>query len=791
MVQRIVVGKLGIQADDVKYDKCFAKSKPSSSQHQDGQTRKTDKMKKMMKSRSFQLSDFDPSHSSSSERSLSQPRKSPTIAASPQQQKALVRRSPNYMKPTSSSKAKKELLSVSHPHTQSSSDGKSLKQKCMRNSKTSFVSCKEPAKTLSGSCSLNSVRTLTKSPGFNPCNACSKKFTSAVLFEDVNAPERATCSSTLKDYNFPEYLTLHPGGTESEGVSVMKVCPYTCCSLNGHDHAPLPPLKNFMSARRHLLETQKKNMKLEIEVPQSWNVPRCDTKQDSDIEQIVFHEKPACDEAATGNPAISPLAQEIGMDFFFEMYANEREGADEVRKFNSVKDLEKQEDINFAKDENGIAAEEDGVKQVTPGVTHDLPKPQINFEEDFKNYFTADATEVDNKGSFHLGEDVKDAEENQPTSWFHEETCTGSYCNEARYDGEHMEDIELDESYSTSWEEEHFGEFSYEDNTDSSICSGEEINSKLKSISESSHDISEIWLDDIFNSHYADIMVEEVRLQEPKEERTICFEAKPHYTNVVLEDTSESIQETYYPSKAINPEYDESTLTEEVFQHLTNGKDSNRENEKHLDYEVGCVSVLQEEEIVKNSEGHYNSESCKIDESCEDKEASLENDDDEFNQEPLTHMSKVSEESTTIIVQEQKLSEENKVKGSKLKSTGGEEQHTSKNWQWGTKRKRPVEEDEKMRKINPPKPNFLPIVSELEPEKVYLKHQMIDERKNAEEWMLDFALRKAVTQLAPAGKRKVSLLVEAFEAVMSMPKCDAHTRNDSPFARAKPIKACS
>jgi len=781
MVQRIVLGKLGIQADHVKSDKCLANSKPSCSQHQDG---KTDKMKRMMKSRSFQLSDFELSHSSSSVRSLSQPRNSPTvqmptIAASPPQQKALVRSSPNYMKPTSSSEAKKELLSVSHRQTQSSSDGKSLPQKGMRNSKTSSVSCKEPAKTLSRSSSLNSMRTLTKSPSFKPCKDCSKKFTSEVLFEEVNAPERATCSSTLKDYNFPEYLTLHPGGTDSEGVSLMKVCPYTYCSLNGHGHPPLPPLKSFMSERRHLLETQKKNMKLEVVIPQRWKVPLCDAKQDSDIEQIFFHEKPACDEAAIGNPTISPLAQELGMDFLFEIYSKEREGADEMRNFNSVKDLEKQEDINLAKDENGIGAEEDGVKLVTRGVAHDLPKSQINFEEDFKNYFTAAANEVDNKGR----EDVQDAEENQPTSWFHEETCTGSYCNEPRYDGEHMEDIELDESYSPSWEEEHFHEFSYEDNTDSSICSVEEINSKLESLSESSHDISEMWLDEIFNSHYADIIVEEVRLQEAKEERTICFEAQPRYTNFVLEDTSETmefvIKETYYPSKASNSEYDESTLTEEVFQHLTNAEDSNRENEKHLDYEDGCVSMLLDEEIVENSEGHNTCESCKIDESCED------NEDDEFNQKHLIHMTKVPEESTSTIVQEQNLSEEN------LKSTGGEEQHTSKNWQWGTKRKRPVEEDEEMRKINPRKPNFLPFVSEQEPEKVYLKHQMIDERKNAEEWMLDFALRQTVTRLAPAGKRKVSLLVEAFEAVMSVPKCEAHIRNGSPFAHARPIQACS
>ncbi|KAK6933876.1 Calmodulin-binding domain, plant [Dillenia turbinata] len=39
----------------------------------------------------------------------------------------------------------------------------------------------------------------------------------------------------------------------------------------------------------------------------------------------------------------------------------------------------------------------------------------------------------------------------------------------------------------------------------------------------------------------------------------------------------------------------------------------------------------------------------------------------------------------------------------------------------------------------------------------------MDDRKNAEEWMVDFALQRAVNKLATARKKKVALLVEAFE----------------------------
>nr|GFC50422.1 plant calmodulin-binding protein-related, putative isoform 1 [Tanacetum cinerariifolium] len=58
--------------------------------------------------------------------------------------------------------------------------------------------------------------------------------------------------------------------------------------------------------------------------------------------------------------------------------------------------------------------------------------------------------------------------------------------------------------------------------------------------------------------------------------------------------------------------------------------------------------------------------------------------------------------------------------------------------------------------------NFLPKVSDPDAETVNLKHQIMDERKNVEEEMVDFALQQAVTTLAPARKKRVSLLVEAL-----------------------------
>lgn len=102
------------------------------------------------------------------------------------------------------------------------------------------------------------------------------------------------------------------------------------------------------------------------------------------------------------------------------------------------------------------------------------------------------------------------------------------------------------------------------------------------------------------------------------------------------------------------------------------------------------------------------------------------------------------------------------------------------------------EDVEEAREFNPRGPNFLAVELEPEAEKVDLRHQEMDERRNTEDWMLDYALQKTVNQLAPARKKKVALLVEAFESVLPIPKYENHIRRHSTgFARASPIQACS
>ncbi|KAH0459418.1 hypothetical protein IEQ34_012232 [Dendrobium chrysotoxum] len=81
-------------------------------------------------------------------------------------------------------------------------------------------------------------------------------------------------------------------------------------------------------------------------------------------------------------------------------------------------------------------------------------------------------------------------------------------------------------------------------------------------------------------------------------------------------------------------------------------------------------------------------------------------------------------------------------------------------------RRQPSKFRESVKEFNRRPPRLLELQVEPEQEQVNLKHQTVDERKAAEEWMIDNALSKALRRLASTRKKKVPLLVAAFEAVM-------------------------
>ncbi|PUZ52989.1 hypothetical protein GQ55_5G018000 [Panicum hallii var. hallii] len=111
------------------------------------------------------------------------------------------------------------------------------------------------------------------------------------------------------------------------------------------------------------------------------------------------------------------------------------------------------------------------------------------------------------------------------------------------------------------------------------------------------------------------------------------------------------------------------------------------------------------------------------------------------------------------------------------------------------RRKTSEEGGEQMRPFKTKPPNFLPAETGPEAEKVDLRHHMVDDRRTAEEWMVDYALRKAVKKLARAQKRKVEMLVQAFETVLptdtNEKKQLQQDGDKASFTLSRPSQACS
>ncbi|KAL6853431.1 hypothetical protein ACP4OV_019460 [Aristida adscensionis] len=106
------------------------------------------------------------------------------------------------------------------------------------------------------------------------------------------------------------------------------------------------------------------------------------------------------------------------------------------------------------------------------------------------------------------------------------------------------------------------------------------------------------------------------------------------------------------------------------------------------------------------------------------------------------------------------------------------------------RRRKSQEGGDQMRPFKPKAPDFLPAVTGPEAEKVDLRHQMMSDRRNAEEWMVDYALRKAVKKLARAQKRKVEMLVQAFETVLPTVANEKNPVQQDDATLSNPLQAC-
>ncbi|XP_021749291.1 uncharacterized protein LOC110715029 [Chenopodium quinoa] len=770
MVQRKVINnKLGIQASILKTDKKQAIINPSIQNH-DGKTKGADlKAVKMKKSRSVKRSNVDISHHTTPEihevaRQLGKPPQFVTPVKTPSPKKTLPCKypymSPNYMKSTSSSEARKE------------------RKTAKESSNASISKLHKVAKTLNKLSSLKKMRALTKSPSFKHTRSGSCKKVVLCQNDDLDV-QRATCSSTLKDSKFPHYLKLKPGATEAEGNSVFKVCPYTYCSLNGHEHVSAPPLKRFLASRRRLLKTLK-------------------------VKPEVL--SPRIAKATENNKAIEERDRKE--DFFVEVYVPDKEVSESMSD-GPCSEIDLQDDLDQTEDTNlsGINFSlEDVDFPPTPLQTQTSFESQSSPSEFFGENSDMEWEEGQSPATHDKYEDYVQTEYSKVQDEPEFELNNGA--------SEYLEF--LADAYTPCFHDEIVECLSFSD-TDS-LPDNESTQTDDKYVKELNMVIDDMNFEPkneiTEESHLSDeATVHAVKLEDESmnEQGTSLFDLIEEFTEAQNEELESYEFEVETDADESNEgNYTVGDIREEdvadfVLEDSSRTKEDSETDQSDSGNEADASHSITNNGNVFPDKDFTEWERTKAD-NCTSKRAANSEEEEKYS----NNVELRSDENTDVEVKESEtqdhkteaadaslnirnnIQEARKRISNKRESDCNLELLDSCSKLKRFLRCRKADEDiEEEKEFNPRGPNFLTIEPEPESEKVDLRHQEMDERRNADEWMLDYALQKTVNQLAPARKRKVALLVEAFESVLPIPKFESHMRkNTSGFPNARPIQAC-
>lgn len=618
--------------------------------------------------------------------------KSPSLAASSSPTM------PNYMKPTISSNKRKENQQVtvhSRPATSSSTD----KKRCSRNTKD-----------------------FHHSGGLNP--------------------SKATCSSTLKDSKFPKALVLIAGGTEAEGRSATKVCPYDYCSLNGHHREPVPPLKRFIvSARRKSLETQKKSMELE-EDPSSFQVGGVgkDEKKEDD----------------TGQMALAGLEIVLPTEIYSSMQNEQIETA-----IKTEDDTETREDVLHYEDDAEQNSE---------------PSDEDMYEKKFLDYVARD-------------QQVEDAQEENGLGGLLSNDCEEVHVEDvpSKISREDQAEIEL------GWDEE-VESFLPDNRSGCSEHSDKEEEAAEDEVVATSSPSGAFSLDPTADDAYAS---DKANAEPPREVNDEAAESivamgllDGSGRGVVDTDSSEGEDLCRSKASTSKGDYDLHRnwgIVDLAFESSEEAVSEEPEEDTEAEPEVQVLVVYQRIEKGDGTSSLYVAQHSEYSDSC-----------DNFTEPEMQDFKCNGEvEDTSSTPDVKNCASVDQSKDAKENYNGSEKQEIvdiddDMKARMRIIRKKMTEEQEETKEFNPRGPRFLAVEPDQEAEKVDLRHLMMDEKKNAEEWMIDYALRQALMKLAPAPKRKVSLLVQAFESVTPLHDWEkALQPATTGFGHARIIQACN
>uniref|UniRef100_A0A5B6ZD72 Calmodulin-binding domain-containing protein n=1 Tax=Davidia involucrata TaxID=16924 RepID=A0A5B6ZD72_DAVIN len=728
----------------------------------------------------------------------------PSISVSSNSQIKVSDASPN-LKATSCPDGRKLHFQASPRNSESSfgSNDQSRSQSNLDFSSPKYV------RTLTRTSSSRPLRILINKSSFKSKGSSVKNCSEAS--QDLSV-DRATCSSTLKDSKFPHDVKLHLGESEPEKISVVKVCPYNYCSLHGHHHAPVPPLKRLLSKRRRSSKTQK-SMKLKS---LSTHGLKCsgDKTQEIQTSQRVSKVDSAIQERANAITAISPVGDEEGMD------ANPR-----VVIFGAS---EEKEDADLAEilfgetsyPENGFQENLNQVKKITAAEQDILETPSkhkeislecccINTTLDKSISETTDTDlrceEIGSSGgnnSTHAGNHSDFTDFSSPVVYLepHEKvsTCLEEapslksefYEDDLETKGEKLVDDLIGEPSNTAKNDN--GVIS-----SASVCEPSKELSAVrgKKIGNSELDSESL---EVFspvrdsNSNSSDHEAHKTQFEKEKHismwhlihrQMVLGLAAEAGTQQTEREGEEKQVDDGNTLAASKNSGSCPGFIVSDQSICMENHDADNQEIEQHKVYAIKLVreaiekillpevqdqpsdnqsttsDIISDQELLEKNHGEGGESSISAyTDSAKDNFRECDNNKvgDVISLDPKE--SRPAADNISVPEEEKTAS----------KVGNKSEKQTPSNWSYLKKfilLKRFIKELEKVKKFNPRKPRYLPLEPEPAAEKVSLRQKMMEKRKNSEEWMLDYALRQVVSEMAPTQKRKVALLVKAFETV--------------------------
>lgn len=630
-------------------------------------------------------------------------------------------------------------------------------------------------KVITRKLSLRPVRISTRMSTFKTRKSCTEKRSSQILQSPDLSLHKATCSSTLKDSHFPDQIEIPLEGSESQGVlSTRKVCPYTYCSLHGGHGDNVPPLKRFVSMRRRQMKTQK-NMKMENR-PVTRSKQSGNTKKRSQTIPSVHNEDPA---KKTGHS---------GRSHSVNVEKPPRDTPASTNTDSGSSEAEDEEKKNFRCNAEVLLGE--------------TSFPHVSFDEYLNDSLAENGYSL--SSFLAIRETSKECcctptEKDKPDSKMIETEGNDNQVAEQKKNDESTKSIVMDDQPDISTKDASlFGVHSLlTDHREGATLkltepesSGENLNAN-DFTSSNQHDVVEL-------SSTTAAMLSASKLDKLEEERTAEDKSTdPDYVMLrgtstqrepkppVASDVSHGMKEEdkryvkmwhlmYKHAVLSNAGKDPDRLPsdgekegqgkdDKSFNEVDSSscQDTDDENEKVVKLvQKAFDEILLPEKEDFSFDEHIKSRGKASDE--EHQEVSHGNEDDG---DAATSTECPREESWPKVDNSQSHEEK------KTEQSMGNKSDPRKPKSWSNLKKllllkRFVKALEKVRNLNLRKRGHLPSDASREAEKVSLRPLTAEEKKNVEEWMLDYALQKVISKLAPAQKQRVSLLVEAFETVL-------------------------